>query len=218
MDSNRRILVTNDDGVDSPGIRWLAHAATLRGYEVVVAAPVTEFSGASASLSAEVGDDGLAVQDRSGTALPGVPVYGSRASLAYAVLSGINLGCNAGHAILHSGTVAAALTAAQNGRRAMTVSLNAPPPVQAAEGRAGDGLGHDDLCWESAAGHAGMLLQVLFDTPDGTVLNVNVPNTPCPGSGDCGGVRWRSSARPRWSWTRWVTGPSASRRRRTTTC
>ena len=36
-----RILVTNDDGIDAPGLRWLARAAAREGHDVVVAAPIT---------------------------------------------------------------------------------------------------------------------------------------------------------------------------------
>jgi 5'-nucleotidase len=48
------------------------------------------------------------------------------------VLSGINIGANVGHAVLHSGTIGAALTAARHGWRALAVSLETawPPPEQ----------------------------------------------------------------------------------------
>jgi 5'-nucleotidase len=45
-----RVLVTNDDGIDSPGLTTLAVMAADAGHDVVVAAPARESSGASASL------------------------------------------------------------------------------------------------------------------------------------------------------------------------
>ena len=47
-----RVLVTNDDGIDSPGIHALAGVAVGFGLDVVVAAPAWDSSGASASLTA----------------------------------------------------------------------------------------------------------------------------------------------------------------------
>ena len=41
----QRVLVTNDDGVEAPGIRWLARCAHEHGWNVVVAAPCRETSG-----------------------------------------------------------------------------------------------------------------------------------------------------------------------------
>ena len=44
--SSERILITNDDGIDAPGIRWLAKALQRAGHDVVVAAPLTEAAAA----------------------------------------------------------------------------------------------------------------------------------------------------------------------------
>ena len=44
-----RVLITNDDGIDAPGISWLAASAADAGLDVVVAAPLTEASGTSAA-------------------------------------------------------------------------------------------------------------------------------------------------------------------------
>lgn len=46
-----RVLVTNDDGVGSTGLRTLATAAVASGLDVLVAAPLSERSGSSASLA-----------------------------------------------------------------------------------------------------------------------------------------------------------------------
>lgn len=78
------------------------------------------------------------------------------------VLSGINHGPNTGHAILHSGTVGAALTASTHGLRAMAVSVESGNPPH----------------WETAAGVARRVLAWLVEAPAETVLNVNVPDVP----------------------------------------
>ena len=59
-----RILITNDDGIESPGIRWLARTAAHAGYDVVVAAPLSESSGASASMTAVVQDGKIVSEPR----------------------------------------------------------------------------------------------------------------------------------------------------------
>jgi 5'-nucleotidase len=174
-----RVLVTNDDGIESPGLHALAGIAAEAGHDVIVAAPAREASGASASLSA-VDEQGRIVVDR--RVLPGLPdveAYAAEASPAYIalvatrggfgpapelVLSGINLGANTGIAVLHSGTVGAALTGAVNGCHAMAVSLDI-------------GLNPDGPPrWDVAAAIAAEVLPLAGDTPRGVVINVNVPN------------------------------------------
>jgi 5'-nucleotidase len=175
-----RVVVTNDDGIDSPGLRLLAAAALRTGCKVLVAAPAHEASGSSAAMSA-TRDNGRIVMDRRKLAdLDTVPAYAVRAAPAFIaftaareafghqpdfLLSGINLGPNTGRAILHSGTVGAALTAASNGVRAAAFSLDTHD---------GDGQPH----WETAAAVAGQVILALPDLPRGQVLNVNVPNVP----------------------------------------
>jgi 5'-nucleotidase len=80
------------------------------------------------------------------------------------VLSGVNRGGNIGRAILHSGTVGAALTAAVNGVRAMAVSLDV------------DFDAPENPHWDTAAKAVEALLDTLTRTPPETVLNVNVPD------------------------------------------
>ena len=180
-----RILVTNDDGVGAPGIRALAEAARADGHDVVVAAPREEASGMSAALTA-VTAEGRIVMGR--PEFGDIPAYAVGASPAYIavlaglgvfgpppeiVLSGINRGANAGHAVLHSGTVGAALTAANHGARAIAVSLD----VLAAG--AGIVVPDDaDLHWDTAAQVTRELLGWLAGAPVSTVLNLNVPDRP----------------------------------------
>ena len=83
------------------------------------------------------------------------------------VLSGINRGANTGRAILHSGTVGAALTAYNQRRPALAISL----AVMGPEGPTGS---H----WATAAVIAGRLLEWLTNEMRPIVLNCNVPNVP----------------------------------------
>lgn len=170
-----RILVTNDDGIDSPGIWALAGVAVGRGHDVVVAAPTWDSSGSGASLTAVEREGRLVVEERQRDDLPGVlavaveaaPAFIVRAALSGAfgpppdaVLSGINAGANTGHAVLHSGTVGAALTAASFGLPAVAVSIAGAEPTH----------------WETAAHVAELCLGWLIDGSEGVTLNVNVPD------------------------------------------
>ena len=168
-------LITNDDGIASPGIRTLAQAALDAGLAVTVAAPSWDSSGASASLTSVERDGRLQVDRVVLEGLDGVDAYAVEAAPAFIVraattgafgtppdlvLSGVNLGPNTGHAVLHSGTVGAALTAGTLGRPAVAVSL---------------GTG-DVLHWETAREVATAAIAWLVDSGRRTILNVNVPN------------------------------------------
>ncbi|KUI33528.1 5'/3'-nucleotidase SurE [Mycobacterium sp. IS-1496] len=187
-------LVTNDDGIDSPGLHTLVIAALEAGLDVIVAAPAEQASGASAALSA-VRQDGhtiveqrdlhdLDVQAWAVQAQPGHIVaaalngwFDPRPDL---VLSGINHGANVGRAVLHSGTVGAALTAKISDTRALAVSLDvALHPT-------------GERYWKTAAGLLAPVLDLLFDAPDGTVLSLNVPDRP---AADLGPIRHARLAR-----------------------
>src|SRR5690348_15590289 len=135
-----RCLVTNDDGIGSEGVRVLALVALEAGLDVVVAAPMQECSGASASITAVEQDGRFVVESRTlpgldeacaVLAVGGLPAFIALTGMRGAfgpppdvVLSGINNGPNTGYAVLHSGTVGAALTASTFGARALAVSLN----------------------------------------------------------------------------------------------
>lgn len=174
-----RVLVTNDDGIDSPGLAVLANVARAAGHEVLVAAPAHEYSGASASLTGQQSDGRLEVMRAKPPGLAeGVEAFGVRAAPALIVfaasygafgerpemvLSGINLGANTGHATLHSGTVGAALSAATQDIPAMAASMAAARPLH----------------WDTASRVCEVGLDwVVRTTPTGRVLNLNVPDVP----------------------------------------
>jgi 5'/3'-nucleotidase len=196
MSERRRVLVTNDDGIHATGLRWLARAAVAAGFEVVVAAPDYEASGSSAALTAIYRDRRLAVTPTDlGPELPEVEAYAVQASPGYVVmlsvigtfgrrpdlvLSGVNRGTNTGHVVLHSGTVGAALTAANHGIRAMAVSIDSLPVEDGGASLAEyfSGVEGDWLHWATASEVAHRCVSILDGLPDDTVLNVNVPNVP----------------------------------------
>lgn len=170
-----RALITNDDGIDSEGIATLARAAVDEGLEVLVAAPSWDSSGASASLTG-VSDQGrVRFAERELPGLPGVRALAVDATPALIarlaahrafgpppdlVLSGVNHGVNTGQAVLHSGTVGAALTARTHGARAAALSLAGSPPVR----------------WDTARAVARRTVRWLVACDGPGVLNVNVPD------------------------------------------
>lgn len=171
-----RALIVNDDGIDSVGLALLARVAVAAGLEVTVAAPHEERSGASASLSALHDDGRLLVHDHPLDGLPGVRALGVEASPAMialvaargafgeppdVVLSGINHGPNTGHAILHSGTVGAALTSALNGAAAAAFSLAS---ARAENWPTAETVARIGVAWIVANGKPGW------------VLNINIPD------------------------------------------
>jgi 5'-nucleotidase len=186
-----RALVTNDDGISSEGLRCLAQVGRRLDLEVIVAAPATDASGSSASLHATEVDGRIMLEayplsGLEGAACYGVPatpgflaLLGARGAFGRApdvVLSGINRGANLGRAVIHSGTVGAALTAGAQGIRAMAVSL-------------ADG---ETMLWETAGHVAEEVLGRLLDLPPATVLNVNAPNI---APGELGGIRQATLAK-----------------------
>ncbi|WOQ16695.1 5'/3'-nucleotidase SurE [Raineyella sp. W15-4] len=174
-----QILITNDDGIDAPGLAAMARAAARRGHTVLVAAPDHPSSGVSAALGMRTPTESIVIQEEHPDGMPpGVrclvaeatpaqivylAVQGEYGEVPRMVLSGINSGANTGRAILHSGTVGAALTAAVLGIRAMAVSL----------------AGHAPRHWDAAEEITLRLMEWLeFQACDGRVLNLNIPDVP----------------------------------------
>jgi 5'-nucleotidase len=183
-----RILVTNDDGIDSTGLHELVKAMSPLG-RVIVVAPDSEYSGASAAVGAlhlihpEVRATTVNGANEAFT-VSGPPalcvlfarmgVFGPVPDL---VVSGINPGANVGRAVYHSGTVGAATTARNGNITGVAVS-------QEVTGFGIEGQGWDDALvgqrWGTAATVAqGVVAALIEDMPTkAAVLNVNVPNLP----------------------------------------
>lgn len=178
------VLITNDDGVASPGLVALVRAAVGPGRRVVVAAPSRDQSGTSAAVAPRpaegagvervtiAGLDEPGFDDLTAFAVDGPPALavlaarigelGPAAHAATVVASGINLGPNTGAAVLHSGTVGAALAAANLGISGLAVSSASMRPAH----------------FETATVVAAAALNWVAASPAGTVLNVNVPDLP----------------------------------------
>ncbi|MDQ3739212.1 MAG: hypothetical protein M3337_08605 [Actinomycetota bacterium] len=181
-----RILVTNDDGIDSVGLHVLARSMLPLG-EVVVVAPDREYSGCSAAIgSLQQIEPELRVADIDGIdeswSLSGAPalcvflarlgVFGAPFDL---VVAGINPGANVGRAVYHSGTVGAALTARNSAMSGVAVSQSVTD-----FGVEGQGWNEmlADMKWDTAGAVANIVVGALVsDMPDEpVVINVNVPN------------------------------------------
>ncbi|MEZ5851853.1 MAG: 5'/3'-nucleotidase SurE [Hyphomicrobiaceae bacterium] len=171
-----RILLTNDDGIDAPGLHALRQIAEeLAGPdgEVWVAAPETNQSGAGHSLSLNEPLRMRQLSERA-FAIRGTPtdsvIMGMRHVLENRkpdlVLSGINRGANLAEDVTYSGTIAGALEGTQLGVRSIAMS-------QAYSYLAGD-YPH----WETALAHGPALIRRLIaeDWPPGCLMNVNFPD------------------------------------------
>ena len=134
-----KVLVTNDDGIDAPGLHALGQALVADGRDVVVVAPARDMSGSGAAIGQVHLDQSIDARRVELPGLDGVPAYaldgapglcvlaarlGGFGDPPDVVMSGINPGCNTGRAVLHSGTVGAALTAANFGVRGLAVSID----------------------------------------------------------------------------------------------
>ena len=135
VDERPLILVTCDDGIDSPGLRAAVRAVLGLG-DVMVSAPCEQQTGAGRSLPTF--NDGAIHQIEytiDGQPVPAYAIHGSPAqAVLYALVelvprrpalcvSGINFGENVGSAVTASGTVGAAMEAADEGTPALAVSL-----------------------------------------------------------------------------------------------
>ena len=173
-----RILLTNDDGIDAPGLqalRQVAEELAGPGGEVWIAAPETNQSGAGHSLSLNEPLRMRQVADRA-YAIRGTPtdsvIMGMRhvlqGRLPDLVLSGVNRGANLAEDVTYSGTIAGAFEGTQLGVRSIALS-------QAYSYEAGD-MPH----WQTVVRHAPALLRQLLAEPwaPGVLMNVNFPDRP----------------------------------------
>ena len=181
-----RVLVTNDDGIESAGLHVLAAALAATGYEVIVIAPDRDRSGIGAAIGLVHADQHLDVEKVEMPGCEGIPAFaidgppglcvcagrlGAFGDPPDLVVSGVNPGCNTGRAILHSGTVGAALTAQSFGCSALAVSVAVSEPWR----------------FDTATRVALDVLPMLLDAPPRSVLNLNVPALAYD---DVRGVRW----------------------------
>lgn len=173
-----RILLTNDDGIDAPGLAVLEQVAAELAGEVWVVAPAQDQSGTSHSISlhaplraARLGERRFAVVGTPGDCAVLALRHLMRDTPPDLVLSGVNRGANLGIETVFSGTVGAAMTAMLLGLPAIALS-------QAFRDR-------DAVRWETARGHAGPVIGRLWPLIAGApaCLNVNFPDRPPEGVG-----------------------------------
>jgi 5'-nucleotidase len=171
-----RVLVTNDDGVEAPGLVALAEALVEAGHEVLVVAPSGERSGSSAAIGRLHRSGPIACTQLRFPSLPDVEVYsldlppagavyagllGTFGPRPDAVAAGVNPGLNTGHLVLHSGTVGAALTAVALGVPAVALSI----------------AWSEEPHWSTAAALAAPALDWAVGAPGpARALSINVPD------------------------------------------
>ncbi|GAA3921427.1 5'/3'-nucleotidase SurE [Luteimonas lutimaris] len=167
-----RVLVSNDDGVDAPGIRILAEGLRAAGHEVLIVAPDRDRSGASNSLTLDAPVRVVQVDDATWrvhgtpTDCVHVAITGMLEDEPDIVVSGINNAANLGDDVIYSGTVAAAMEGRFLGLPAVAVSLVTAD--------------HAGRHYETAARAAVEIVARLAadPLPADTILNVNVPDLP----------------------------------------
>lgn len=168
-----RILVTNDDGINAPGLRVLERVAATISDDVWVVAPETDQSGSSHSLTMR---RPLRVRNVSHRrfAVDGTPTDCVLLALQTVikegsvdlVLSGINHGGNLGEDVTYSGTIAAAMEA---------TLFNVPAIALSQVCRNGS-----RIRWMTAERHAPDIISrvISMDWPKDTFINVNFPDIP----------------------------------------
>jgi 5'-nucleotidase len=163
-----KLLVTNDDGIDAPGLAALAEVAALHGTLTWVA-PHTHLSGCGHRVTTD-GPIRLMARENGRWAIDGTPADCVRVALAKLapdvawVLAGLNHGGNLGADVYHSGTVAAVREAALHGRPAIAFSQYRKRG--------------QEIDWERAhRWMAGVLADLLAEPwQPGTFWNVNLPS------------------------------------------
>lgn len=169
-----RILLTNDDGIDAPGIRALHEAVRDMGeVHIVAPAEVQSAMGHAVTFHRPVrcaqwacgrvaGYRGIAVHGRPADCVK-LAISNLIEQPVDLVLSGMNAGANVGINVIYSGTVAAAMEAAFLGVPSIAVSLHIGDPGKTR--------------WEAAAAHARRAIDRILagPIPRHTVVNLNVP-------------------------------------------
>jgi len=169
-----KILLSNDDGIHARGISVLHKALGGLG-ELHVVAPDTERSAAGHAITLTDPIKAINVEKNDqlfGTAVSGTPADCIKLALCLLmkdahpdlVVSGINLGSNTGISVLYSGTVSAASEAVILGVPGIALSL----------------CTYQDPHWDTAEKVATEIVAKVLENPlpDGTLLNVNIPNIP----------------------------------------
>lgn len=164
-----RILVTNDDGIQSPGLTALADALSAIG-EVWIVAPDRERTAVAHAVTLHKPLRLHRVARRT-FSVNGTPVDCVNLALLKImpkppaiVVSGINKGVNLGDDVMYSGTVSAAMEGTILGVPSVAVSQE----------------GQDEFRFAVGATYAACVVRLVLDQglPEETLLNVNIPDRP----------------------------------------
>jgi 5'-nucleotidase len=168
-----RVLLTNDDGIDAPGMAVLESIASQLGYEIWVVAPEHDQSGTSHSISlhaplrlSERGTRRFGVSGTPGDCVVMAVRHLMKDQPPSLILSGVNRGANIGVETVFSGTVGAAMTGMLFGIRSIALS-------QAFSDR-------NAVRWETAQAHAPAVINRLLQLQwtANACINVNFPDKP----------------------------------------
>jgi 5'-nucleotidase len=175
MSKLRRILVTNDDGIHSPGLDVAEKIARSLSDDVWVVAPETEQSGASHSLTLsaplrlrKISERRFAVSGTPTDCVMMAALHILKTQPPDLVLSGVNTNSNLAGDVTYSGTIAGAMEGCALGIASIALS-------QASDDRA-----HDDIDWSSGEVHGPGLIRRLVESgwPKDSLININFPGCP----------------------------------------
>lgn len=178
-----RILITNDDGINAPGLKVM-HEIALKvagsDGEVWIVAPESEQSGVghcinyiNPTLVSEIGERKIAIQGSPADCILAGLHYVLKGKKPDLILSGVNKGNNAGENTVYSGTVGAAMEGALQGIPSIAISQYYGPKNITLENP-----------FEAALFHLAPLIKNIFESGPWagsnyyTFYNINVPPTP----------------------------------------
>ena len=192
-----RILVTNDDGIHSPGLTVAETIAKSLSDDVWIVAPENEQSGASHSLTLasplrlrKIAEKCFAVSGTPTDCVMMAALQILKNQPPDLVLSGVNWGSNLADDVTYSGTIAGAMEGCALGIRSIAMS------------QAYDEEGRDKIDWSPGELHGPALIRRLLEAgwPDGTLININFPGCPAAESYSEGMAAVKLSAQGGWGY------------------
>lgn len=168
-----RILVTNDDGINAPGLATAAAIARALSDDVWIVAPESDQSGVAHSLSLndplrlrKLGDRHFAVKGTPTDCVIMAVKHLMAAEKPDLVLSGVNKGQNIAEDVTYSGTVAGAIEGTLLGIRSIALSQGYGPETR------------DQIPFATAETLAPDIIRTILaeGMPDDTLVNINFPN------------------------------------------
>jgi len=165
----KKILISNDDGIESEGL-WILADGLSNLADIYVIAPKKEMSGSSHSMTLSTPVEVERIGEKT-FAVAGTPadcvllgLFSLLDGKPDLVVSGINLGFNLAEDVFYSGTVAAAREGALYGVKGLSVSI--------------DG-GGEEIHFDTALYYARIVVEAILEEEiKASILNLNVPNKP----------------------------------------